>query len=388
MRSMCRTVLVVLVAVFALSAVTASAALAAPEWYSKTGGVFKKVTSLEVKSTTKITVNDTGWFEGEKMTCEGTMEGTIEAGGLGKINHYTVSHCTSKGHCETEGSILVEPVNLPWKTELYSVGGQYRDRIVSGGSGTPEWEFTCEVSHARQSDVCGFNTSAKIFNNGQLGSVEESFDAGSNRTRCSKGGAEAGKLEGTISLPHPTGVEAIEVSEGKTFEWRQGGAPLSEAVGTKWNGPLALADKEGVTVECEDTGEGTAGLGAAGTVTKWTASHCTSKGSCESQTVEAVDLPWHSELSISEGGGTTQDVITGAGKGEPGYKSTCVVFGIKVIETCKAPTLSIGVENVTSGVRGTFDGKKLNCSRGGEGEGSLEGTQFIEATKGGKLEVK
>jgi hypothetical protein len=44
MRSVFRTTLVALGAVFALSAVAASSASAAPEWYVKKGGVFKKVT--------------------------------------------------------------------------------------------------------------------------------------------------------------------------------------------------------------------------------------------------------------------------------------------------------------------------------------------------------
>jgi sulfite exporter TauE/SafE len=44
MRSMFRMVLGALLAVFALSAVAASSASAAPEWYVKKGGVFKKVT--------------------------------------------------------------------------------------------------------------------------------------------------------------------------------------------------------------------------------------------------------------------------------------------------------------------------------------------------------
>ena len=43
--------------------------------------------------------------------------------------------------------------------------------------------------------------------------------------------------------------------------------------------------------------------------------------------------------------------------------------------------------NAAAGVDATFDGEKLTCTVGGTGKGVLAGTQLIEATKGGRLEV-
>ena len=39
------------------------------------------------------------------------------------------------------------------------------------------------------------------------------------------------------------------------------------------------------------------------------------------------------------------------------------------------------------GVDAAFDGENLKCTVGGTGKGALTGTQLIEATKGGRLEV-
>ena len=386
MRSLSRKVLVVLLIVSALTAATAASAFAAPEWYAKTHGVYKKVTGLAVKSTTKkLIVTDTRWGKGVRTACEVTVEGTLASGGLGTISGYNVSKCEASPPC---GKVTqVEDVHLPWKTELYKVGaGEFREKIVSGGSGTPAWEFQCEVGGIQTKDVCNLDTSA-IVRNGLEGSVESEFSEGSKRTTCEIGGAEAGKWEGAIIFPQPKGVEAIEVVEGGPLEWQQGGKGLSEAAATAWKGTMKLTDSETTnTVECEDTVEGTAGPGVAGTVTKWTASKCTTtKGTCVSPVMEAVHLPWHSELNISAE--KTQDTITEGGKGSPGYQMKCTVLGIKVTDECTATKLSTSMENATASVEALFDGEKLNCTVGGWGKGSVEGTQLVEAIKGGRLTV-
>ena len=387
MRSMCRTVLVVLATVCALSAVAASSAFASSEWVAKKGGVFNRLTSaLAVKATTNLVLTDTGWAGGVGLSCEGKMEGTIEPGGLGKINSYTVSFCKSSGKTSC-GVGTGEPVNLPWKTELYKEGGVFRVRLVSGGSGTPGWRFSC----SGEEDECKLNTSASLSNNEASGGVIAQFVNGeSARTTCSRGGAGAGQLEKEIKFAHPEGVEAIRVAEVTAGEWLQGGVPLSKSVATTWKGTLKLTDQKGgifgesIAAECVDTGEGAAEIGGLGTETKWTASNCVTKaGICPSPTVEAVDLPWNTAL-IRIGAIATHDAISEAGKGTPGYKLHCE--GIWN-DTCTG-TFDTVMENVTGGVDATFDGEKLKCEKGGAGQGAVEGTQLITATKGGKLEVK
>ncbi len=171
-------------------------------------------------------------------------------------------------------------------------------------------------------------------------------------------------------------------------EWRQGGAKLSEAASAKWKGTIKLVDEGKNSVECEGTAEGSVGAGAIDEETKWTTSKCTIiSGPCETPaTLRAVNLPWHSEVVISEG--TTHDLLTGSGKTTAGYKLECEVGGIvKTEDECTATTLKTGMTNVTGGVDAAFDGEKLNCTAGGTGKGSLTGTQLVEPTKGGKLEV-
>ncbi len=384
MRHVYRSMLVVIMAVAALSAVMASSALAAPEWAVKAqGGVNVKVTSaFTVKQTPKLTITDT--TNNLAVTCEISPTGSIEAGGVGKINGLT--NCKGSNACVL---VSAQDVNLPWKTELYKKGEQYRDRIVSGGSGTPELAFECEVGGIRESDNCGLNTSANIENE-VSGTVKQRFDGESAKTNCLKGGGEkTGKVEGAITVAPPTGFEGVAALEGAgSLEWLQGGAKLSEPAGTIAKGKLKFADTAtGVTLECEVSGEGSAGAGTAGTVTKWTASNCTvTAGECGSPAVEALGLPWQTKLAFAAE--KVQNLITTEkGKGPPGYQFWCTVSGIRIQDPCTATTLSTSMKNVTAGVNATFDGEKLNCSVGGSGSGSLEGTLLIEPIKGAKLTV-
>ena len=171
-------------------------------------------------------------------------------------------------------------------------------------------------------------------------------------------------------------------------EWRQAGEPLSAAVGTKSKGTVKLTDEgTGVGMECEAAGEGPVGVGAVDEDTKVTMSKChTVSGTCESPGMEAANLPWHSELTLSSG--SVYDVIATGGKGAPGYRFICTVGGIaKTTDECTGTTLKTGMTNVTGGVDAAFDGENLKCTVGGTGKGALTGTQLIEAAKGGKLEA-
>jgi hypothetical protein len=382
MRHICKGTLVVLVAVLALGAASASSAFAAPEWYAKTSGSYGKITSArEITGKGTITVNDADYYgksEGEnvKIECEVNVKGSIEAGGVGTISSYIAGDCKRlEGICTLRTSYAV---NLPWKTELYAEGTEIRQRIVSGGSGTPAWHFGCE--NLITGDTCNFNTSANMLNTG-VGGVGAVFNSASNKTTCSQGGAEAGQVEGSIALTSPeAGVEGIEAREGAPAEWQQGEKSLTESIGTTLTkAPIRLYNGS-MTVECEYTGEGTAGPGGAGTITKWTASNCTTVGgSCPKPGIVASGLPWDTELFRIERDRTDERTLTG-GKGT-GYTMKCA--GI-TIRTCKGPFRS-AMWNVSAGVEAVFGDEKLECES--ETGGSAENTQFIEATKGGKLSV-
>jgi hypothetical protein len=174
-------------------------------------GTFTKLTSsLGVQPTGETTITDTKWLGGGfGVGCKHvTMEGTIEAGGNGTIKSYVVTECHKIG-CESIGE--VSAIHLPWKTELYTSGGGIRKRIVSGGSGTPEWRFICRVLGSNYEDVCGLNTSAEMLNHPLEGDVVAKFDENSNKVGCSLGGAEAGTWQGEITIPSPGSVGGIEV---------------------------------------------------------------------------------------------------------------------------------------------------------------------------------
>jgi hypothetical protein len=174
-------------------------------------------------------------------------------------------------------------------------------------------------------------------------------------------------------------------------EWQQGGAALTESVGTTSKGRVKLTEgsKAGLEtiVECEVTGEGSVGPGSVDKETSVTVSSCTlvKAGGCEAlRWVKAVNLPWHSELVGS--GTTRRDVIVAEGK-NPGFTFKCNTELGEVSDECGAKTLSANTENTFSGVNATYAGEKLSCSLGGKGAGTLEGTRLIEATKGATLEA-
>ncbi len=391
MRYTHRVGLAALAAMLVLSAVASGSAYASPEWFSKSGGVNRRVsTPLKVNAATNLRVGDSNLLGiEEKVTCKGTMEATLEAAGIGKITRYEVSSCElTAGTCKTPTA--VQPLNLPWKTELYNERGVQMG-LESGGSGTPGFIFECSISGVKVQDTCNFNTHAIPFNEG--GAVKAVFDD-SGETSCTKGGANSGSLEGPITFEHPAGTEAISAQEVSAGEWRQGGKALSETIKTTLKkGKVEIAESlSKIKVECEDSGEGTASVGGAGTVTAWTASKCTkiegaACGSTTAPTMEAIHLPWRSGLAFSEG--DIQNLLSEeASKGRPGFKLTCTTLGIKVTYTCTAKSLSADMKNITAGVESVFDGEALECeSVNGSGSGSVTGTQTVEAVAGGKLEA-
>jgi hypothetical protein len=153
------------------------------------------------------------WFDGYPISivhrgCQVETTGTVEAGGLGKITKYTVVACgQKKGKNECGGSLSAYAVNLPWKTELYESGTQIVERIVSGGTGTPEFHMVCEGHE----DNCALNTSAAMENLGGGEAVDAVFGPGSGKTFCGAGGSEASKWEGELRIARPAGVEGLVV---------------------------------------------------------------------------------------------------------------------------------------------------------------------------------
>ena len=218
MRSKLRTICAALLAVFALGAVASASASAAPEWYVKKAGVFKKVAEpVSVGGTVSWELIDTGTgkfgLEPGGVSCKAVSQGELKSGGISDIVTINSEECHQVKACEKiEGS--APPENLPWQLELYKEGSEIRSRIVSSGKGTPEFVFTCKIRGITKTDVCGMNTSTQMSNNVLSGFVEATFDAKSAKTNCTWGGTGKGELKGAFAAIKPiekSGVEAIKV---------------------------------------------------------------------------------------------------------------------------------------------------------------------------------
>jgi hypothetical protein len=181
---------------------------AALEAFAGDRGTFAKLTSaLAVKGSGELTLEDTAVLQG--LACSVATEGTIAAAGKGTLTSYTVSGCKVVGadRCETPTNFAA--LHLPWNTELSLVEGRIRNRIISGGSGTPEWQYECAnmLSPVR----CAVNTNPLAVN-GIEGNVFVRFDEEASKTECTGSGAkEAGKWRGELIVAHPAGVGAIQV---------------------------------------------------------------------------------------------------------------------------------------------------------------------------------
>lgn len=214
-----RSVLLALVAVFALGAV-ASSALASPEWYVKKSGTYSKVTeAVKVKAAFGIEAIVVPSFGGEMfkfgIKCHGTAMGELKAGSISDFSSIKTGgvDCEKVDSCESllkEGA--VRPIHLPWQLELYKEGSEIRSKIVSSGEGTPEFAFSCKSELYGETEVLTSLTTSTHMTNLASGFVEAAFDAKSAKVPWTGGG----KIEFkgpflTVEPAEKSGVEAIKV---------------------------------------------------------------------------------------------------------------------------------------------------------------------------------
>jgi hypothetical protein len=111
-----------------------------------------------------------------------------------------------------------------------------------------------------------------------------------------------------------------------------------------------------------------------------TITDCTSESGCPSPIeVLALNLPWLVELTLE---GTTILAHLGTGgSGAPGWEVIC--FGFKDACTGEAFVEFANVESMVNATFGTLSNlTPANCSRGGNGEGLVEGTVLFETETG------
>ena len=182
----------------------------------------------------------------------------------------------------------------------------------------------------------------------------------------------------TVTLALCVAIPAVASAH---VTWATNYIPVAKSTPMEWNGKLKIASTIPYSLECTDKAEGVIGANGVGEVTKLTTSSCKNLNGCPApNAITAVNLPWHTELVWVEG--KLKNVLTSGGKGNPGFKTECTVV-IKVVEECTASTLSTTATNGESGVTAAFNSsEKLNCTGGGVGSGTAEGSQTVTASGG------
>ncbi len=207
-------VVVALVAVFALSAVAASSALATPEWYVKKAGKFEKVKeAVKVQGTYSwdlVATDPQVLLEPGGIALSAEFEGELKSGGIALLKTMNEAKGKAISPCQKlVGS--AGPSHLPWNLELYKEGTEVRSKILNGGSGAPEYKFECEwFEWGDRIELSNLNTSIKMTN--LTSNVEGAFDTKSAETECRFAGPC--KWTGVFVTVKPiekSGVEAIKV---------------------------------------------------------------------------------------------------------------------------------------------------------------------------------
>ncbi|HST32432.1 MAG TPA: hypothetical protein VLJ80_02815 [Solirubrobacteraceae bacterium] len=171
----------------------------------------------------------------------------------------------------------------------------------------------------------------------------------------------------------------------KKFDWLEANSKPRTASS---EGTLKLADtKTGLAVQCTTVKTGTVGSSenaSLGEVKEVKATGCkTTKGTCAEPSVEAVNLPWKTELALV--GEEIRDKLKSAVKA-PGWKILCA----KVVnDTCEGAT-SVKLTNKEKEgiVEVEYEAKseQPSCSSGGKGE--VFGASKLEATEAGVTSLR
>jgi hypothetical protein len=376
-----------------VSAATASAAEV--EWRQGAGAL---ASAVEYKSSGTFKLIDSGRSGGAfSLSCTMSGEGKAGPGAAGEVTKFLLNTCNNPAtECEAAKGLEFEFLNLPWHTALVIVEGKPRDVISSGGKGAPGLRVYCTVFGKVGTLVEECSGTLKTSATNTTSGVEGSFD-GEQLSCKHETVASKGTVEGSLLTQSKSGA-ALEVTRPEN--WLQGGKALTGSIATKTSGTVKLTDEAStggvLSVECKDTGGGSAGTSGSDELTKLSFSSCklVSDGPCEAAVtpnIVPLHLPWHSELVLSEGlTPRTHDVSLSGGSGLPGLRIECRIGGIFYIaDECTASALKTSAKNVSAGVEGVFDGEKLTCTASSKkGTGVLEGTHLIEANTSSALEVE
>jgi hypothetical protein len=186
--------------------------------------------SVTIKSTsTEAQFEDTKGDLGTPATvqCSLSEEGTVNKEGKGTITKFTASSCTGVRACEASGA-TVKALHLPWDTQLAESEKELREKISSGGSGTPGLQIECKVLGITFKDECTGETSKEVETVSK--GVETTFDALSAKLTCTIGGAGSGLAIGGDVDEASSGTLSVE-------SMAEGGGVLIRPYRWTFNGP-------------------------------------------------------------------------------------------------------------------------------------------------------
>ena len=159
--------------------------------------------------------------------CRDFDTGTVGPHGLDLIEKITLELLGTKnevlclfdknGACEAGTMPTAEAVHLPWLTELVLINGQARDLILAdpaGPGGKPGWKVACKTIIGSTTDECleeEGRPGSTLMENTESG-VLGKFDAFTPRVKCSIGGKESGKVEGTVLTESPSPTLHLSIS--------------------------------------------------------------------------------------------------------------------------------------------------------------------------------
>jgi len=385
---MYRTLLAAFTLALAVSAVAASAAFAAPEWYSSAtqpksewqqGGAHLSE-SVATKWHGTVKLDDAG--ASESVTCEDTGEGSAGSGKVGKETGWTLSNCVKAGGCTK--LYAAEMVHLPWHTELIFSEKSLHDAITAEtGGGEIGFRMECETALGRVSDACKAEKLNTTTTN-VAGGVEATFLAG--KLLCSLGGSGKGTLEGTQLIEATRGAKLEANTVAGTF------SKLTSSLAAKARGELKIEDKGygAKGAACLVETEGTVEAAGKGKITAYHASSCTPAAGCRSVAgTRALNLPWKTELYESEG--IVRDRVISGGNGTPAWEFECETSLGKISDTCNFG--NPGLENYLEGTVAAIFNERftsgVTCSAAPDHEGLWQGSLVISPPEGvGAIEAK
>jgi hypothetical protein len=217
-----QTIVLALMAVFAMSVVAASSASAAEHLWLINGKLVASPVKIHAQGLLLLTDHTPlGGTNSTIIHCHGFGSGTVGPHGLGLAETVTAEllgtnnkiTCSfdKQGPCESGTPPVAEVVSLPVRTELYLEGTEVRGMGISLGTGAAK--FTCKAPLIGMiTDECTVSLGSAALAN-VAGGVEAKTDAKSGTADC-KIGAEAarkgaGLVRGSGLLESPSSTEKL-----------------------------------------------------------------------------------------------------------------------------------------------------------------------------------